>query len=145
MAELKGHTNSVQSVAFSQDGSQVVSGSSDKTVRIWNVTMGHSQTIVASTITLLDGSRVNRTTLGEFRIFYPSQQPMPSMNSSTQLSDNGHWIMANLRDCCIPSHYCKFSCSSIWKLGQPNIFGVPIWPCHYPRYNRSTMNTITCS
>ena len=30
----------VNSVAFSQDGSRVVSGSSDKTVRIWNVTTG---------------------------------------------------------------------------------------------------------
>jgi WD40 repeat protein len=29
-AELKGHTDSVTSVAFSQDGSQVVSGSEDK-------------------------------------------------------------------------------------------------------------------
>ncbi|PPQ81031.1 hypothetical protein CVT25_014426 [Psilocybe cyanescens] len=32
--------SSVHSVAFSQDGSQVVSGSSDETVRIWNVTTG---------------------------------------------------------------------------------------------------------
>jgi len=39
-AELKGHTGRVRSVAFSQDGSQVVSGSDDRTVRIWNVTMG---------------------------------------------------------------------------------------------------------
>jgi WD40 repeat protein len=39
-AELKGHTHWVMSVAFSQDGSRVVSGSGDKTVRIWNVTTG---------------------------------------------------------------------------------------------------------
>jgi WD40 repeat protein len=30
----------VYSVAFSQDGSQVVSGSDDKTVRIWNTMTG---------------------------------------------------------------------------------------------------------
>ena len=39
-AELKGHMNYVMSVAFSQDGSQVVSGSVDNTVRIWNVKIG---------------------------------------------------------------------------------------------------------
>jgi WD40 repeat protein len=113
-AELKGHTHWVMSVAFSQDGSQVVSGSDDRTVRIWNVTTGDSQSIFASDITLPDGSRVNKTSPGDFRIFYPLQQPTPSLNSYTQLSDDGHWIMANLRDCCIPSEYRNFRCSSIW-------------------------------
>jgi WD40 repeat protein len=113
-AELKGHTDWVTSVAFSQDGSRVLSGSDDKTVRIWNVTTGHSQLMFASHITFPDGSRVNKSTPGKFHIFYPSQQPTPSLNSYTQLSDNGHWIMANLRDCCIPSEYRNFFCSSIW-------------------------------
>ena len=112
-AELKGHTDWVKSVAFSQDGSQVVSGSSDQTVRIWNVTTGNSQSI-ASDITLPDGSRVNRTSPGEFHISYPLQQPTLGMNSSIKLSDNGHWITANLRDCCIPSQYRNFYCCSIW-------------------------------
>jgi WD40 repeat protein len=113
-AELKGHTHWVTSVAFLQDGSQVVSGSDDQTVRIWNVTTGHSQLMFASHIILPNGSRVNKTTPGEFRIFYPLQQPTPSLNSYTQLSENGHWILANLRDCCIPSEYRNFDCSSIW-------------------------------
>jgi WD40 repeat protein len=39
-AKLKGHTDFVMSVAFSQDGSRVVSGSRDETVRVWNVTTG---------------------------------------------------------------------------------------------------------
>jgi len=38
--ELKGHTKSVKSVTFSQDGSRVVSGSDDETVRTWNVMTG---------------------------------------------------------------------------------------------------------
>jgi len=122
-AELKGHTDWVKSVAFLQDGSQVVSGSYDITVRIWNVTMGNSQSIT-SDITLPDGSRVNKTSPWEFHIFYPSQQPMLTMNSSAHLSDDGHWIMANLRDCCIPSQYRNFWCSSIWGsricLGYPS-------------------------
>jgi len=36
--ELKGHASSVRSVAFSPDGKNIVSGSSDNTMRIWNAT-----------------------------------------------------------------------------------------------------------
>ncbi|EDR01296.1 uncharacterized protein LACBIDRAFT_312217 [Laccaria bicolor S238N-H82] len=112
-AELTGHTVT-SSVAFSQDGSQVIFGSHHKTVQIWNLTTGNSQAMLASNITLPDDSRVNKTGHGEFHISYPLQQPTLSMNSSTQLSNSGDWIMANLRDCCIPSQYRKFRCSSIW-------------------------------
>jgi len=37
---LSGHTSGVNSVAFSGDGSKVVSGSSDKTVKIWSADNG---------------------------------------------------------------------------------------------------------
>merc|ERR1711916_33197 len=37
---LKGHSSSVESVAWSADGRRVVSGSSDKTIRIWDVETG---------------------------------------------------------------------------------------------------------
>ena len=35
--ELTGHTSGVRSVAFSPDGSQIVSGSGDGTCRVWEV------------------------------------------------------------------------------------------------------------
>ena len=37
---LEGHSDGVTSVAFSSDGTQVVSGSYDNTVRIWDVATG---------------------------------------------------------------------------------------------------------
>jgi WD40 repeat protein len=37
---LQGHTNPVRSVAFSPDGTQIVSGSYDCTVRVWDAQMG---------------------------------------------------------------------------------------------------------
>ena len=34
---LKGHSDSVTSVSFSPDGKRIVSGSTDKTVKIWDI------------------------------------------------------------------------------------------------------------
>lgn len=61
-----GHTNTVLSVAFSPDGWYLVSGSRDKTVRIWNVTTGeplqtlegHAMTAIRSVAYSPDGQQI---------------------------------------------------------------------------------------
>jgi WD40 repeat protein len=40
LRELKGHTHTVMSVAFSPDGDRIVSGSRDSSVRVWDVRTG---------------------------------------------------------------------------------------------------------
>ena len=40
---LEGHIGWVRSVAFSPDGSSIVSGSADKTLKIWNLKGGNSR------------------------------------------------------------------------------------------------------
>src|SRR5438067_6825826 len=40
VATLKGHTETVYGIAFTPDGRQVVTGSFDKTVRIWDAATG---------------------------------------------------------------------------------------------------------
>ena len=65
LSTLEGHSSSVISVALSKDGQRVVSGSDDKTVKIWDATSGecvstlegHSS-VVMSVALSEDGQRV---------------------------------------------------------------------------------------
>jgi WD40 repeat protein len=43
---LEGHTNSVLSVAFSPDGRHIVSGSEDKSVWVWDSSIGEVQNVL---------------------------------------------------------------------------------------------------
>ncbi len=40
--ELKGHTKDVRSVAFSPDGTRIVTGSYDSTAKVWDAVTGKS-------------------------------------------------------------------------------------------------------
>jgi WD40 repeat protein len=64
-AHLQGHSNSITSVAFSPEGDRIVTGSSDKTARVWSangsgapvILKGHESSIVSASFSP-DGSRV---------------------------------------------------------------------------------------
>ncbi|HLJ11571.1 MAG TPA: hypothetical protein VKU82_10295, partial [Planctomycetaceae bacterium] len=62
---LKGHTNTVLAVVYSPDGKFLVSGSFDRTARIWNVTTGNELAILpqSSTPNFLHFDRDGRTLL----------------------------------------------------------------------------------
>ena len=40
LLELKGHTGEVTSVSFSPDGSRIVTGSDDRTAKVWDARTG---------------------------------------------------------------------------------------------------------
>ena len=43
---LRGHSDSVLSVAYSPDGKHIVTGSRDKTVKIWDSTTGKEVSVL---------------------------------------------------------------------------------------------------
>ena len=46
--DLIGHTNSITAMEFSSDGSLIVSGGNDKTVRLWNLSSTDEETQITA-------------------------------------------------------------------------------------------------
>jgi len=62
---LKGHANSLYSIAFSPDGSRIVTGSADKTARVWDTVTGREvltlkghDNVVLKCLFTPDGNRI---------------------------------------------------------------------------------------
>ena len=63
---LDGHTNRVQSVAFTSDSRTLVSGSYDETIKIWDVTTGKClRTIINKPYAEMDITEVKGLTEAE--------------------------------------------------------------------------------
>ncbi len=73
---LTGHTDWVRSVTFSSDGERILSGSKDRTVRVWNATTrekvagpftGHTHSVL-SVVFSPDGQRIVSSGYGSIRM-----------------------------------------------------------------------------
>ncbi len=90
---LKGHLDSVTSVAFSPNGKQVVSGSEDNTIRLWNAATG-------AALQTLEGYSNSVTSVA----FSPNGNLLPPLRISNHLLIEGKanilWIPPDYRSTC---------------------------------------------
>jgi WD40 repeat protein len=82
---LKGHTDVVDSVAFSPDGKQIVSGSFDKTIKLWDATTGQETLTlkghtggVSSVAFTPDGKRIVSGSGDKTIKVWDSSRPIPN-------------------------------------------------------------------
>ena len=99
---LKGHSDYVVSVAFSSDGRHIVSGSWDKTVRVWDAQRGQ-KILHSSSVSCLSNSSISNTYVvlpvldGNNIDVCDSDKTIPCHSSNASLLNFchlvGNWIM----------------------------------------------------
>ena len=110
---LSGHTNVVAAIRFAPDGSHVVSGSWDETVRIWSVDQGftadvltgHTDWVEAVAVTP-DGEHIVSASQRDIRTWNAQSGALESVFaapgafsiSAMALSSDGRWLACGVRD-----------------------------------------------
>ena len=95
--ELEGHTDDVESLAFSHNGHFIVSGSRDKTVRIWNTAtcetrymlIGHTSEVTSVAISRNDQFVVSGSSHGVVRIWDTAAGEL-----LRELTGGANWVMS---------------------------------------------------
>jgi WD40 repeat protein len=102
LKRLNGHTDIVTSVAFSSDGTHIVSGSNDKSVRVWDASTGmelkrlngHTDNVTSVTFSSDSTRIISGSDDGSVRVWDLQYHGLHWMTTPQ------HWIVS------LPHHHC---------------------------------------